>query len=75
MKPLSKPQQRALTALQAGECVRNKEGWRAPAGDFIALPTMFSLRKRGLVRLSTDKWHCKITDAGRLAIPEVANVA
>lgn len=61
---ITKHQRRALELLALNRFRRTSQGWITTDGSFVELPTMKSLRRRGLAICSKDLLSCRITDAG-----------
>lgn len=64
-RELTAAQVKAIGQLRAGPCHRNKDGWIAADGQFVALVVMASLRKRGLAKLSEDRCQIRLSSRGR----------
>jgi hypothetical protein len=61
-------QQRALDLLALAELHRVADGWANPDGDWVALPCMKALRRKGLVVRTRDLLRCRLTTAGRALV-------
>jgi hypothetical protein len=59
-------QSKALTELcHSDGFVRNREGWKTPAGRFVPLVVMARLRQAKLAKLAPNKQKITATEAGR----------
>lgn len=62
-------QQKALAELcQCDGFMRNREGWKTPAGRFVPLVVMARLRQAKLAKLDPVNHRITATDAGRMAV-------
>lgn len=71
MAELTEPQTRALDLLALNVLRRVPNGWVTPDGDWVALPCMKALRRKGFAIRSRDLLRVRLTEAGRMAIATV----